>query len=50
MKKITAAAVIILALSLFSQSEDLMKMYQKLTGKDLTKEIETLKTLLKPIR
>jgi len=44
MKKITAAAVIILALSLFSQSEDLMKMYQKLTGKDLTKEIETLKT------
>ena len=50
MKKITAALVIIISLNLFSQSEELMKMYQKLTGKDLTKEIETLKGKTPPTK
>lgn len=48
MKRIILLAVFISSLSLYSQSEELMKMYQRITGKDLTKEIENLKNKTGP--
>ncbi|MBU4485988.1 MAG: SLBB domain-containing protein, partial [Candidatus Delongbacteria bacterium] len=43
MKKILLLIVVLMSFNLFSQSDELMKMYQRITGKDLTKEIEKLK-------
>ncbi|MBN2789067.1 MAG: SLBB domain-containing protein [Candidatus Delongbacteria bacterium] len=43
MKKIIIIFVLILSFVCFSQNEELLKMYEKVTGKDLSTEIEKLK-------
>jgi polysaccharide biosynthesis/export protein len=47
MKKFLTILTLICAFSVFAQNEELMKMYEKITGKDLKKELETLKN--KPV-
>lgn len=44
MKKIFLLIAMILSATLYSQNEDLLKMYERITGKDLTKEIEKLRS------
>jgi polysaccharide biosynthesis/export protein len=43
MKKIFIAVTLIISAAVFAQSEDLMKMYEAITGKDLSSEIQMLK-------
>lgn len=44
MKKIFLLIAMILTTGLFSQNEDLLKMYERITGKDLTKELEKMRS------
>ena len=44
MKKILLLSLFIFSLSSFSQTQELLKMYEKMTGKDLSSEIEKLKS------
>ncbi len=50
MKKILSLVLFLLAASVFCQSEELLKMYQRMTGKDLSKEIERLKAKQPPTK
>lgn len=43
MKKIVLLSLFIFSLTSFSQTDELLRMYQKMTGKDLSSEIEKLK-------
>lgn len=44
MKKIFLLITMIMATGLLCQNEDLLKMYERITGKDLTKEIEKMRS------
>jgi polysaccharide biosynthesis/export protein len=44
MKKFVLTVTLIISAALFAQSEELLKMYETLTGKDLTEELEMLRS------
>ncbi len=44
MRKFLLLTVFMISASIFAQSEELLRMYEKMTGKDLTAEIEKLKS------